>query len=273
MDDILVPTDFSTCADHAAEFAMQLAAKISGEVTFIHLIGLDNDKLKSDKDHFYSDVSSSVAKINSKLNVYVDEAQIRKIKALKAIHYEKNYKSLVAYILENDTYMVIMGSRGHSAAKDLLMGSSALKVLRHSPVPVVVVNGDYPNQDFNTILLISDFEEVPALGFRKIVAIARRWKMEVHFLYVNTVRHFRTSRDIFARMNEYSKGAKDVCKHQYICNAFSVEEGVKDYCERHPGVIASMVSHYHRGASGYIHGSITEKLIHYLSVPMLSVHD
>ena len=273
MDDILVPTDFSTCADHAAEFAMQLAAKISGEVTFIHLIGLDNDKLKSDKDHFYSDVSSSVAKINSKLKVYIDEAQSRKIKALKAIHFDKNYKSLVAYILENDTYMVVMGSHGHSKTKELLMGSSALKVLRHSPVPVVVVNGDYPNQDVNTILMISDFEDVPATGFRKIVAIARRWKMELHFLYVNTARHFRTSRDIFARMNAYTKSAKDVCTRQHICNAYNVEEGVKDFCEQNPGLIVSMVSHYHRGASLYIHGSVTESLIHKLSVPVLSVHD
>jgi len=275
MDDILAPTDFSPCADTAAGFAMRLAGKVGGEITFLHLIDVDQHKLKKHKEEFYSDVSSEVARSNARLEKYIEDAQETGVRAMKAVHLEQTYKSLVEYIEDNNNFLVVMGSHGATGAKDVLMGSSAQKVVRHSPVPVIVVKEDYQpdNQGGDNIVLLSDFSEMPALGHRKLLSIARRWQMEVHLLYINTPRHFRKSREIYNGMTDYCKGSKDVVKSMNIVNSWSVEEGIADYCADHPVGLLAVVSHYHRGIGHYLHHSTTEDLIRHATVPLLSVHD
>lgn len=46
---------------------------------------------------------------------------------------------VVAIAKQRDAYMVVCGSRGHSAVQGLLLGSVSDRVVRTAPCPVVVV--------------------------------------------------------------------------------------------------------------------------------------
>jgi nucleotide-binding universal stress UspA family protein len=49
---------------------------------------------------------------------------------------------IVAYAEETDVDHIVVGSHGRSGLSRVLLGSTAEKVVRRSPVPVTVVKGD-----------------------------------------------------------------------------------------------------------------------------------
>ncbi|HDG98929.1 MAG: hypothetical protein DRG71_10040 [Deltaproteobacteria bacterium] len=47
---------------------------------------------------------------------------------------------ILHHIEQGDADMVVIGSRGHGILKETLLGSTSHRVLRRSPVPVLIVS-------------------------------------------------------------------------------------------------------------------------------------
>ncbi len=47
--------------------------------------------------------------------------------------------AILDYAVENDIDLLVLGSHSHSALENVLMGNTAVKVVRHSKIPVLIV--------------------------------------------------------------------------------------------------------------------------------------
>jgi len=58
MKKILIPTDFSSCADNAINVALEIARKVRAEVQFVHCLPVPTDwvSLGADQDKLYPEV-------------------------------------------------------------------------------------------------------------------------------------------------------------------------------------------------------------------------
>ncbi len=137
---ILVPVDFSEHSKAALESATELAKAFGAELSLLHCYtvypGIVNPYGVSFPPSYLDEVRDAA---NQKLNEWLEKATAEGIKArpLLSSTCPSEEISLMAEELGSD--LIVMGTRGLSGFKHLMLGSVAERTLRAAPCPVLTV--------------------------------------------------------------------------------------------------------------------------------------
>jgi nucleotide-binding universal stress UspA family protein len=151
---ILYATDLSENARYAFSYAASLADRYNAQVTVLHVLeeistafnvhisGYLGERewaqLQEEKEGMLLDT------ITERLNAFCSGAReemsgckfiVEKILAVKGIPAEEILHQAEA----NEADLIVMGTHGYGVFKDALMGGTARRVVRRSPIPVMVV--------------------------------------------------------------------------------------------------------------------------------------
>jgi nucleotide-binding universal stress UspA family protein len=142
---ILVPVDGSADSLKALKFAESMTEKLGSEVVLLHVSELNPYQL------MYDTVISPLPWLNeaaSMLEAHAKEV-IEKAKShVPALANKLQVKTMIGnpgeiipqVAEENGCDLILMGTRGLSDLKGLIMGSVSHRVLQRSKVPVLIVN-------------------------------------------------------------------------------------------------------------------------------------
>ena len=140
-DNVLVLTDFSRYSDEAIKAAIDFAKKYNSRLTLLNVIRdtINLTYVLSNSEHH---------DLNKKFKKHANDL-FDKLEAdnpeLKKMGYKRKIRTGVPYIsclyeIENGNYdLVFAGSHGRTDLKKALIGSTAEKVLRRSPISVFVM--------------------------------------------------------------------------------------------------------------------------------------
>jgi nucleotide-binding universal stress UspA family protein len=136
---ILVPVDGSPSAARAAALAAELADKHGASITLLHvhaLMGVEMLGLRALSRAEIEDAKQSVA-------ARVFRSVARSMKGVTASQRVTSAgdpaAEIIALARKLKSDLIVMGSRGFSPVKSLLLGSVSQKVLQHAPCAVAVV--------------------------------------------------------------------------------------------------------------------------------------
>jgi nucleotide-binding universal stress UspA family protein len=129
---ILIPVDFSEATEPAVEFVADVASKMDAQVDVLHVCA-DRD----DPDHGWT-----AAKL--KLDDIIVQLKKLGCVAFPLIVSGSPAESILQQIDEREPYMVVMGSHGHTAMHDLVIGSATHRVLRSGKCPLLIVPSPRP---------------------------------------------------------------------------------------------------------------------------------
>lgn len=136
-DDILLPTDGSPGAEAAIDHAVAQANQNSAVVHAVHVIEVtDMGDVTEDTGNTQNKLRSSAREL---LEPILDAAEKAGVESVEAVVEGRPHEKLVDYIEDNDIDLVVMGSHGKTGLSRILLGSTAEKVVRHSPAPVLTV--------------------------------------------------------------------------------------------------------------------------------------
>lgn len=136
-DDILLPTDGSPGAEAAIDHAVAQANQNSAVVHAVHVIEVtDMGDVTEDTGNMQNKLRSSAREL---LEPILDAAEKAEVESVEAVVEGRPHEKLVDYIEDNDIDLVVMGSHGKTGLSRILLGSTAEKVVRHSPAPVLTV--------------------------------------------------------------------------------------------------------------------------------------
>lgn len=139
-DNVLVLTDFSGDSDEAVRAAVDFADKYGSKLTLLNVI-----RDTANLTYVLSD--SEYHALERKLEKHAGEqfdSLEERVPQLLQVGYERKTRTGTPYIsclyeIENGVYdLVFAGSHGRSSFRKAIMGSTAEKVLRRSPVSVFV---------------------------------------------------------------------------------------------------------------------------------------
>lgn len=135
--DILVATDGSTDAAAGARHAIDLAHQYGATLHIIYVIetrtGYDNAIVDPDtvRENLRSDGEQSIDRIQELVPNPVEITRV----IVEGIPHEQ----IVTYAHEHGVDLIVMGTKGRSAFKTVLLGSATEAVLRSTSIPVLVV--------------------------------------------------------------------------------------------------------------------------------------
>ena len=167
MKSILVPTDFSQEADNALDFAIQLAKKIEAEIKLLHVIELPSGSFKVTGDIYAgTDTLDNVYTIQLLDSIKNNLANLEKsvadqgVKVSSKMEKGNVYRHISGDITEENTDLIVMGTKGATGWKEVLIGSNAERVIRNSHVPVFTVKEKVDLSKFrNLVFAIGDCSE------------------------------------------------------------------------------------------------------------------
>ncbi len=136
-ENILVPTDGSTAAMHAAKHVFSAAASLDATV---HVISVADTAGLS--PHVRSTTSGRDTKqaASDAVETAISEAETRGvIDTVRHVTQGTPVREILDYIESNNIHAVGMGTTGRRGTDRILLGSVAEKVVRSAPVPVMTV--------------------------------------------------------------------------------------------------------------------------------------
>jgi nucleotide-binding universal stress UspA family protein len=140
LDVLLVAVDFSVVSESVYEVAADLAARLSSRVVILNVSEPQIDYAGMASPQAYLGADDEVQKIvEARLNVAREKFEARGLPAVVEHQWGQVVTSILERIEKWDAGLVLVGSHGHGAMYNLLVGSVAEGVIRHSPVPVLVV--------------------------------------------------------------------------------------------------------------------------------------
>lgn len=285
MKKILVPTDFSDCAENAKDAALNVAHRNGAELHFLHSVNTPVDWREfeaytrrgaipfsgSSQAALHSDFNTAVDAIESKMGEIIEEAREKQLSAEKHVVYNYNYHDIVKWARENDIDLIVMGSHGASGVNEMFIGSITQRVVRMAEVPVLVVKGDHDLSDLKHVVFASDFEEKEAGDdLKDAVSFAAIFGATLHLLYVNTPRYFEDSLHTHQKIDRFLAEVNLEVEHErHIFNEYDVEEGIRAFSKKENMDLIATATHGYRGMRRMFNPNITESLINHSDRPVL----
>lgn len=138
-ESVLVPTDGSEQAGNAAEESIQLAEQLGATIHTLHVVDEFEAKIvpiTGAQDEKRAEYIEHGERVTDEVAQVAEEAGVDCITAVTTglVH-----KEIERYVDENDIDLVVIGSRGLAGVEEMLLGSTANKVIRLVDKPVTIV--------------------------------------------------------------------------------------------------------------------------------------
>ena len=139
-EQILVPYDASSYANHAFDDALKIAEKFGSKITVLTVLGtkVKNTGISLERAIEIQERHEDVAtKILKDLEGLAKEKGVEF--SFKVIYEPSPYKGIVNFSNSNSMDLIVMGSHGRSGIKKALLGSVASGVVEHANCPVLII--------------------------------------------------------------------------------------------------------------------------------------
>jgi len=137
---ILVPLDFSDYADEVLEWAIHLAQEHSSAITLLHAYHPPVEFQQLEGAYLPPDFWSNVkTEAEQSLAEYADRARAAGLSCDLSVR--EGYPATVIEDAADEigADLIVIGTRGHTGLKHLLLGSIAERVVQKAPCPVLAV--------------------------------------------------------------------------------------------------------------------------------------
>jgi nucleotide-binding universal stress UspA family protein len=138
---ILVPVDFSPHAKKALKYGIALAMNFEASLSVLHVLDVPV------QPSYYQLDENLLMRMQPDIEAMTLDALQKMMKELapKELEYStayvvgRAYAEIVNYATKQDSDLIVLGTHGLSALEKFLLGSTAAKVVRHAPCPVLTV--------------------------------------------------------------------------------------------------------------------------------------
>lgn len=271
MKRILVPTDFSDCANAASEVALQLAKRSGAEIYFLHLaIGRTEFAKSPKKSIAYTDEEIGLARF--KLDQLVRAAEADDIKSKPELVIGTGQERIQDFIKPYKIDWLVMGSHGATGIRERIIGSKTQYTIRNLQVPSIVVKHMPIKSALDHIVFASNFKKDNTHSLGEVINFARIWGSKVHLLFINTLDHLIDDKIARLMMSVQIKNFASTNFTLNVTETNDSEFGIMQFANdiKADMIAVSMESNSLIGR--LLNPSIAEQLINHSALPVLIIN-
>jgi nucleotide-binding universal stress UspA family protein len=134
---ILLPVDFSDCSQKALHYAISFARQFQAQLLLLHVL----ESVYPPPELLVVDSSALDSRVREEAQRQLAAwaKEVPGIPLRTVIRSGNPHLEIVAAAQENNTDLIILGTHGRSGMAHLFLGSTAERVVRRAPCPVMVV--------------------------------------------------------------------------------------------------------------------------------------
>lgn len=267
---ILVPTDFSKPSKVAVLYAAQLAKKLNADVLLLAVINVNTVTdviLNWEKEE---EEAVEVARLNA-------EQLIREIKDVHKVEMKIKYRSIIGtpfeemvehVVVDNGVDLIIMGTKGATGLKKVLIGSNAASVIDNSSVPVLTVPPDTTFKPVKKIVYATDMVGITE-EIKPIAMFARIFNTAIRVLHVlpggssEKIAGKALAANLI-KITNYPKISFHVSRHN------SIADGVEAFVMDQKADLLTVFTHKLDFYEKLFGKSVTRQLAFHIHVPLLT---
>ncbi|MGN8068911.1 universal stress protein [Mucilaginibacter sp. 22184] len=281
MRKILVLTDYTDNANHAAAAAVSLSAKLNANIllfnTFVSqpvLSEFGGTPYAAERMIWVDESKEKITYLKENLEKLIEEVPRRGHRA--SINCQREEGSLeyqLKLLLERkDIELIIMGSRSGTTMQHLLIGSDTSTVINQTDRPVLIIPEHADLQNIKKVTIACDFDEGDLHAVHYLTRLGRLFGFHLEILHVSLWGHDDT-REIEMR-NKFSTRVK---KYRYPNISYQNISGkdlsnrLNRHCEENGSDLLVLVHDRHSFLNRVFKGSHTSEQLKRQQIPMLVI--
>lgn len=270
MKKILIPTDFSTCAMNAINFALSLFNETDTKFYLLNAFEVTSS-LPELPDSIYEEV-----KDYSEQALAIEKDRIIKEFGISENNIETIAKSgrpvyLSKELLHKEQIdAIVLGTTGASGAKELLVGSTAGKFINQVKATMYIVPQDAEFKPFSNILYTTNLEhEEKENVLQPLTELLNRFNGSLRILHATETEEELASyqsRELDKLLDWYKGHDAQYIQH---CAGEKIDECISDYMNTHNIDLLAMVPRHYNIVERLFHYSVSRKMAYHSHIPIL----
>ena len=279
MQNILVPTDFSSNAMKAFCYAGEIAQKSGAGILLLHVIEPAADRIRQPHP-LHEKLEKEIAQArNEDLEIFQKSfadiypgVHVKVVTAKGAVIH-----SIVETAEDNKVDLVVMGTTGASGLKEFFIGSVTAGVIGKTKIPLLTVPAVYEVEEPDGILLATNRFEEDRSVLEPVIELARLFNATVHVMvFVDTdkaeaVEYLDNARHLHKYMEFLKKHFTGVGFEGEVLDGELFEETLDIYYTDKKLDIIAMITYPKSGFDRLLRKSQTKRVAYHSIIPLLAI--
>lgn len=274
MINVLIPTDFSTNAMHAMQYAINLLKCERTHFYFLHayadeLYDSINKKVDVSFERHKKNTREKTDQLLQDIIKEIIERECNPIHQFKAFSANDSLVDAVNdFVNQINADLVIMGTKGKTADKKITFGSHTVQVFKYVQCPVLAIPENYGFQSPGRVLFPTDFM-IPykRRELKLLNMLAAEFKSEVHCLYISDFK------DLSHRQLDNKRFLSESLPDAYLSfertSVRNKAEAILDYNLKNDIKLLVMVNSRHSFLEDMLYRSTVDEIGLHLKLPFL----
>ncbi len=275
MNTILVPTDFSQNAKNALNFAIGIAKKGKAKIILLHAYNITYLSPDMPLDYLSEQLSSAELESARILNVLCEKVKKENKITCEFVNQEGLAIDVILDTVKNkNPNLVIMGTKGATGLKEVLIGSNTAKVMGKAACPVIAIPEKATFDLMKKIVYATDYHPSDITALNKLVEFAKIFKSKIKVLHITNTDDLMDVEE--KRMLNFKK--KVIAKLDYAGISFqllyakNIEKKLEKYVKDESINLLAMSTRYRNLIERLFGKSLTKKLAYHTKVPLMAFH-
>lgn len=277
MKRILVPVDFSPTSKKAFRYAVDIASKSGGTIVLFHLYTPGKPRVKGvfeDVRAYNQQMETNILKRLQRLKKKVLADTKEEVTVSTIVGHIPVVSNILRFAESNQIDLIVMGTQGASGLKKITVGSTAVKVMKKSEIPVLLVPEKFDWKKPKKILFTTVISKSDNNVFPVISGIVNLYGAQVTFVNLRDPHQL----DGFKEKEEfemYSYSVQRIFDHANIqfrqLDTFSVAETMENLYKEIPYDLLVMGRRKLDFADRFLQKSFTKKMAYITTQPLLVI--
>tara|TARA_R110002167_G_scaffold125448_16_gene305624 strand:+ start:869 stop:1714 length:846 start_codon:yes stop_codon:yes gene_type:complete len=179
--------------------------------------------------------------------------------------------AIVEQAVELNADLIVVGTKGSSALKEFILGSTAKGLIGKAPCPVLVVPEGCDNTQMKTIVYATDFEGADIFAIRRLAKIAKALDATIKVVHISTKaeyagdQQFQWFKDMVGQKIKYDK------IEFFMIYSESVYEELLEFMVDSEADMLAMLERGQKGIMAKLfHRDLVKKMESGIGIPFLS---
>ena len=193
---------------------------------------------------------------------------------LEAVENKSVLKGIISVAEEWHAYLIIIGMKGGSTLREIVMGSTTKHLIEKAPCPILAIPADASHMPIKTIVYATDFEEEDVYAIRKLVEMAKQFNAKIKVVHISTKEEYKGEmqmewfKEMLKEKVTYERMDFELLFTEDVFNALRI------YIGNTNADLMVMLEREHKSIiKKWFHRDLVKKMESYGRVPLLSFRD